>query len=358
MVPGIPNPTFVAGTTTSRKVTKAVNKDVPVGENVSKEYPWFSGFKQTLSGVINSEAKLVRPGSGITTFINTTDRTIKLNEIRFVAANRIVTAFPAAFLSQLNINNRLGVKVKHTDYEIVSEWIPCGMLNTHNNIASSIPRCNLAMSMPTPYYLQAGHPFRVRIRSTNIIPDRFGTHDSYVFYMVLFGKDPRTNKPYELIKEITIPYISGVLPTDANPQYVDVVFDDNRDAPMRDLLLTHVGFSLSPYTAGYAGNTSQQFVFMYPQQLELQFMPPEGPKWQEIDDWLPIANVIDQGTTLVDVSYVAYKPDVPMTLEPRQQIDIDTKVLWTMFIPSSDQANVSEVPLWVTLLGTQKQKAD
>jgi hypothetical protein len=81
-------------------------------------------------------------------------------------------------------------------------------------------------------------------------------------------------------------------------------------------------------------------------------MPPEGPKWQEIDDWLPIANVIDQGTTLLDMSYVAYKPDVPMILEARQQIDIDTKVLWNMLIPNADRV----VPLWVTLLGTQKQK--
>lgn len=351
MVPGVPRPVVVTGTTTSRMAVKTSNKNVPVGENVSKEYPWFSGFKQTISGIFGTETKLVRPGSGIATFVNTTDRTIKLNEIRFCAQNQIIDNFPPGFISQLNINNRMGVKIKHTDYEIVSEWLPCGMLNTSNNITSRVPRCNLAMSMPTPYYLQAGHPFRMRIRSTNIIPDRLGLQDPYIFYMTLFGKDPRTNKPYELIKEVTIPYISNVLPTDANPQYVDVVFDDNRDAPMRDLLLTHIGFTLTPYDDGQ--NTSE-FVFMYPQQLELQFMPPEGPKWQEIDDWFPIANVVDQGTTAIDASYVAYKPDVPMILVPRQQIDIDTKVLWSMLIPNDNPV----VPLWVTLLGTQKQKAD
>jgi hypothetical protein len=330
---------------------QTANKDVPVGETVSEAFPWFSGFKQTVSGVLGAETKLVRPGSGISSFVNTTDRVIDVHEIRFYAQNPLDVAFPPDFLSQLNINNRLGVKVRHTDYELVSEWIPCGMLSTHNNRISIIPRCNLCMTMPTPYYLQAGHPFRVRIRSTNPNFDPLEAEQPYVFQMVLFGKDPRTNKPYEQIKQVSIPYISTTLPSDATPQYVDVVFDDDRDAPMRDLLMTHIGFNLTPFDDGAGG---LRFTYMYPQQLEVQLMPPEGPKWQEIDDWLPIGNIVDQGANPADYSFVVYRPDVPVVLAPRQYVDIDVKALFTMSCPPQ-QTNFT-VPLWVALHGTQKQR--
>jgi hypothetical protein len=355
-VPGVYRPTVMTKPTAPRTATRNAVKDVPVGENVAKVFPWITGFKQVVSGVQDAETKLVRPGSGAASFMNNTDRTLKVHEIRFFAQNPTAAPFPPMFQSQLMINNRMGLKVKHTDYEIVSDWLPAGMLSTKNNIIGMAARCNLCMTLPTTYYLQGGHPFRLRIRSTNVNFDPTMVEQPYIFQMTLFGKDPRTNKPYEQIKQIFIPYLGTALPTDALPQYVDVVFDDDRDTPMRDLLLTHIGFNLMPFDDGH---DDQRYVYMYSQQLEMQFIAPEGPKWMDFADWVPIANLVDQGTTPSDLSYVAYRPDVPMTLTPRQQIDIDVKALRLMAVPSPGQPGFAlEVPLWVTLLGTQEQKVE
>lgn len=358
-VPGVYRPTVMTKPAAMRTVTRNAVKDVPVGENVAKVFPWITGFKQVVSGAQNAETKLVRPGSGAASFMNNTDRTLKVHEIRLFAQNPTTVLFPQGFTSQLMINNRMGLKIKHTDYEVVSDWLPSGMLNTKNNVMGDAGRCNLCMTLPTPYYLQAGHPFRLRIRSTTVNFDPLAAAQPYVFQMTLFGKDPRTNKPYEQIKQISIPYISTVLPSDALPQYVDVVFDDDRDNPMRDLLFTHIGFNLAPFIDPLDNNNTRQYVYMYSQQLEIQFIAPEGPKWMDFADWVPIANLVDQGTTPSDVSYVAYKPDIPMTLTPRQQIDIDVKALYTMAIPAAGPPGFTlEVPLWATLLGTQQQKVE
>lgn len=339
-VPGVPKP-VVASRMTGYKTAQPVQDlgNVPTGDAVSKVYPWVCSFKQVVSGVSQAEIRLVRPGIGSSAFLNTSDRVINVNELRFFVA------VPFKSLGSIYISNRMAVKIHHTDYEIVPEWLPMGMIQTHNQKMIIDGPPDFTMSLPTPYYLQAGHAFRVRVRAT--CP--YDGVNSYSFWMTLFGKDPKNDKPYEICKQVTIPYRAAPVVSDANPMYVDVVFDDNRDYPMRDMLLTHFGAAVIPFVA-----VAQSAIYQYPLQLDLQFMPPEGPKWMDFVDWAPIGNVVDQ----CEIGYVGgvhYKPETPIVINPRQGIDIDLKNILAMKYLSG-QREVYEVPLWVTLLGTQEQK--
>lgn len=355
-VPGATDRPVVASRFTGMKLTRPLEMtQVPVGESVAKTYPWISGFKQTISGIQGAEVRLIREGFGSSALVNNTGRTLKVHELRFFSTLPTTADLPFANLGQFQVSYRMGVKVRHSDYEVVSEWLPSGMLHTHNGKLGLAARSDLVMTLPTPYYLQAGHPFRVRVRSTNPYQ---GADEDYSFGMTLFGMDPRAHRPYEICKQVTIPYLTAATPSDVAPQYVDVVFDDGRDYPMRDMLLTHIGFGLFPY----GDTTNRILVYNYAQQLEIQFQSPEGPKWMDFADWAPIANVVDQSTTPMDGSYVIYRPEVPMILSPSQQIDIDVKALVNMaYTINADENNpagdpVFEVPLWTTLIGTQEQQ--
>jgi hypothetical protein len=354
-VPGAIDRPIVASRFTSNRIMRPIEEShVPVGESVAKVYPWITGFKKTIPGTVGSEIRLVRDDLGSAALVNNTGRTLKIHEIRFFSTLPTTADDPVASLGNFQISYRMGVKIRHSDYDIVAEWLPSGMLQTHNGRIGIAARSDLVMTLPTPYYLQAGHPFRIRIRSTNPYQE---ADTDYNFGITLFGMDPKVHKPYEICSQVTMPYLTAATPTDAAPQYVDVVFDDGRDYPMRDMLLTHIGFGLFPR----ADTTTRILVYNYAQQLEVQLQAPEGPKWMEFADWAPIPSIVDQGTIPVDGSYVMYKPEVPMILTPSQQIDIDVKALVNMAYITGGEGEVPgdpvfEVPLWTTLIGTQEQE--
>lgn len=348
--PGVPKPVVASRFTAIKGERKKVLGEVPIGENVAKVYPWISGLRQVISGVSGAETKIVRAEYGSSAFVNNTDRLISINQLRFFSSQP-PTLFQIAGNNQ--IPTRMGVKVKHTDFEIVSEWLPCGMLNTHNNLTEVVARTNLCMSLPTPYYLQSGHVFRTRIRATT----PFLAATNYTFYMTLFGKDPKNGKPYEICKQVTIPYRATPVVSAANPLYVDVAFDDGRDYPMRDMLLTHILFSFTPYDT--LPNSNSFRVIRYVQQLDFQLIPPEGPKWMDFADWAPIGNLADQTVVAaVSTSFVSYRPETPILFAPSQQIDIDVKALAPLSYenPVPPGQLIYECPLWVTLIGTQEQQ--
>lgn len=348
--PGVPNPTLASRFTAIKGERAKVLAEVPIGENVAKVYPWISGVRQVIGGLTGAETKIVRAEYGSSAFVNSTDRVISIKQLRFFSSQP-PNLFQIAGNSQ--IPTRLGVKVKHTDFEIVSEWLPCGMLSTYNNLTSVVESSNLCMSLPTPYYLQSGHAFRTRIRATAPF---ITVGVNYSFFMTLFGKDPRNGKPYEICKQVTIPYRATPIVSAADPLYVDVVFDDNRDYPMRDMLLTHILFASTPHVT--FPNNSHDRIVRYFQQLDFQFMPPEGPKWMDFADWAPIGNLSDQ-TVVANIStaFVSYIPETPILFAPSQQIDIDVKALAPLSfespLPPGDL--IYQCPLWVTLIGTQEQ---
>jgi len=348
--PGVPNPTLASRFTAIKGERKKVLAEVPIGENVAKVYPWISGVRQVISGLSGAETKIVRAEYGSSAFVNNTDRMISINQLRFFTSQP-PSLFQIAGNNQ--IPTRLGVKVRHTDFEVVSEWLPVGMLSTHNNFTNETSRSDLCMSLPTPYYLQSGHAFRTRIRAT--VP--FITVGvNYSFFMTLFGKDPRNGKPYEICKQVTIPYRATPVVSDADPLYVDVVFDDNRDYPMRDMLLTHILFASTPHVTFPNNNPNR--VIRYFQQLDFQLIPPEGPKWMDFADWAPIGNLADQTViAAVSTSFVAYRPETPILFAPSQQIDVDVKSLLTLSYESPFPPGdlIYQLPLWVTLIGTQEQ---
>lgn len=339
-VPGVPEPTYASRFTAIEGERVRSLTQVPIGEDVSKVFPWISSLKQTINGLAQVETRIVRAGYGNAAFINNTDRNIQIHQLRIFS---IVPVAGTVNIGNQVIGNRLGIKVRHTDFEVVSDWLPCGMLATHNNVITAGARTNLCMTLPTPYYLQAGHPFRMRLRATNA----FHTQADYTFWMTLFGKDPKNGKPFELCKLVTIPYRAAPAVTDATPQYVDVVFDENRDYPMRDMLLTSIIFAATPYPSATAA-----VVLQYIQQLDFQLTPPEGPKWMDFADWAPVGNLVDQA---VASFLIVHHPFAPIPFAPSQQIDIDVKCLAPLSYFISDR-EFTELPIWFTLIGTQEQK--
>lgn len=348
--PGVPSPVVASRFTAFQGERKKVLAEVPIGESVSSIFPWISGVRQVISGLAGAETKIIRAGYGSSAFVNNTDRLITIKQMRFFSSQP-----PTLFQIQGNnqIPTRLGIKVRHTDFEIVSEWLPCGMLSTYNNLTEVVASTNLCMSLPTPYYLQSGHTFRTRIRATTPFLD---TSD-YTFFMTLFGKDPKNGKPYEICKQVTIPYRATPVVSIANPLYVDVTFDDSRDYPMRDMLLTHILFGTTPHAT--QPNNNEFRVLRYVQQLDFQFMAPEGPKWMDFADWAPVGNLADQTVVAaVSTSFVSYIPQTPILFAPSQQIDIDVKALAPLSYedPVPPGNLIYECPLWVTLIGTQEQQ--
>lgn len=339
-VPGVPKPIVASRFTAIEGTRERCLTQVPIGEDVAKVFPWISSLKQRINGVAQAETRIVRTGYGNAAFINNTDRFINIHQLRIFS---IVPVAGAVGLGNQVIGNRMGIKVRHTDFEIVSDWLPSGMLATENNVITAGARTNLCMTLPTPYYLQAGHPFRMRLRVTN----PFHIVQDYTFWMTLFGKDPKNGKPFELCKLVTIPYRTTPVVSDANPLYVDVVFDENRDYPMRDMLLTNVIFAATPYPSANAAIALQ-----YIQQVDFQLIPPEGPKWMDFADWAPVGNLVDQA---VASFLIIHHPFAPIPFAPSQQIDIDVKALLALSY-SLNEHLAYDLPVWFTLIGTQEQQ--
>lgn len=348
--PGVPKPVVASRFTAIKGERPKILAEVPIGEKVATVYPWVSGVRQVISGLASAETRIVREGYGSSAFVNNTDRMVNIHQLRFFTSQSPIL-FQIAGNNQ--IPTRMGLKVRHTDFEVVSDWLPSGMLNTQNYFTNEVARSNVCMTLPTPYYLQSGHAFRTRIRSTTPFVEAV----SYNFYMILFGKDPKNGKPYEICRQVTIPHRATPVISAADPLYVDVVFDDSRDYPMRDMLLTHIMFASIPHVTAPFNNPNR--VIRYFQQLDFQLVAPEGPKWMDFGDWAPIGNLVDQTIiAATSTSFVAYRPDTPILFYPGQQIDIDVKALLALSYDDPNPPNelIYELPLWVTLIGTQEQQ--
>jgi hypothetical protein len=289
---------------------------------------------------------------GEPTFYNDTNRVIKVREMRFVAMPPSNISADAGVTTTYNFDlaRRFGATIRHSNYDIARDYLPLYALSTRNNVASPLLDASMAFTLPAEYLCPAGSAFQMRVRSefaslANLATQNFG--------IGLCGNDDKHN-PYILARTVQ-PAV--------NQTGVVLAFNENAGGGQaKNLHLRDINFNVSD-VFDYPGNN-----FLWGLQNEVQFVPPEGPRWHSPLDWFPVNGIANQGnsytptvascaTAIYQQNWVSYKPITPHIVTPRQQIDIDLKCYQTANYVNAQGATISQTPIWVIMLGTQESLA-
>lgn len=311
------------------------------GERAAQRYPWMTVIPVTMASLATSPVVRVTradPGSiGETAFVNNMNRIVHIKEIRFMAM-----APPGSVTYTFDLARRFGVSIKHTNYDIVRDFLPLYALATYNNFASTCYDGSLSFALPAKYTAPKGNGFTMIARNTTA-PIAGGG----VLGISVNGSDERGN-PYVLARE-------------ASPALTHTTFQftENTGAgSLKNCLIERINFNVSRnFTTAYDS-------FLWGLQTEVQFVPPEGPKWHGGNEWFPINGIVDQPVAnvvdtqgLPDVichqNIVSYRPVTPHIVTPRQAISVDLKCYQNASY-FAGQNEIFQVPIWVIMLGTQE----
>lgn len=300
----------------------------PVGEQLAKEFPWMECIRRDIvktalppnefsAGVTY---RMMR-GSGELGFYNYSDRPIAIDEIRLIGAP--TNTFPHEEGTNFSgIAKNMGCKITNQDVEIFGQWMPVYSIHSVNNRIPQYARHRGAYTLPAKYYLQRGHTFQIRVRTRQNLGDGEGT---YTFGLSLHGWDPINKSPIKLVKDVALNRAAG--------SEVIVTFDEGRDVPLRDALIEHVGIGLAKATDNAANAPAYPFEELM--NIELQFTPPEGPKWHTYDDWFPLCTLLnqpgnwfqqawdDEHIEALAQSLIIHRPITPYILRPKGEIFVD-----------------------------------
>jgi hypothetical protein len=347
------------GRTGTAKAVAANVINTRVGEKAAKVYPWMTVIPVVLNTAAANIGNVIRvtrndPGSlGEAAFYNNMNRIVHIDEMRFMALPPSSPNGVFQSIVDFDLALKIGTSIKHTNYDIVRDFLPLYALATHNNFASPMFNCSLAFDLPSKYLTPKGSAFTIIARNANVAPPSGST-----LGVSLNGSDSKGN-PYILARE------GAPAVTHAN-----FTFSENTGAgAAKDCLIERINF-----------NISRNFTFPYDAilwglQTEIQFVPPEGPKWHADNDWFPINGIVNQPISHVldsqgiaaiieSQDIVSYRPVTPHVVTPRQQITVDLKVYQPAFYSMPDPNNpqnppiqVDQMPIWVIMLGTQESLA-
>lgn len=314
------------------------------GERAAKRYPWMTVIPIVMpSAVAGTVRRVTRvdPGSiGETAFVNNMNRNVYINEMRFMAM-----APPGSVTYTFDIVRRFGATIKHTNYDITRDFLPLYALATHNNFASPCYDGSLSFALPAEYTAPKGNGFTMIARNTTAPVAGGG-----VLGISANGRDELGN-PYILAQED----LPGLVRTVYQ-------FTENTGAgTLKNCVIERINFNVSRnYTTAFNS-------FLWGLQTEVQFVPPEGPKWHSANEWFPINSIVDQPVanvldtqgvpdTICHQNIVSYKPVTPHVVTPRQAISIDLMCYQTSsyFVGAVE---TFQVPMWVVMLGTQESLA-
>jgi hypothetical protein len=345
---------------------------VPSGESTAKEFPWIASIFQRLPLANGSRIKFVRGAGGEPSFYNNTNRPIKIDEIRIYAMPMPQT-LAHLDVGAFQISRFCGLRLYSQKTEYVRDWLPLWNFQTESNRNAEAARYRGAFKLPAQYFMNRGNTFRIRIRhwwpQVVIGPPPIFT-DSFITLSV-HGQELNRLVPVKLVKRTLDPTRNIVGITPNTPFYQEVVFDDNRDVPLNDMLVEHIGIGLNDAQSIEADATilipwSEMF---WPQ---VQFIPPQGPKWMDTEDWIPLWGVIDQPgpvnwTAHVtypqwDTSMIIHRPRVPYILNPREEMNVEIRNFRTLtYGVSNDVPGWTEtgrgIPIWCTMYGRQESLA-
>lgn len=300
----------------------------PVGEQLAKEFPWMECIRYTITktGLPPNEFSAgvtyrISRGSGELGFYNFSDRPIAIDEIRIMGVPS--NTFPhEEGTNYSGIAKNMGCKITTQNTEIFGQWMPLYAIHSVNNRIPQYARHRGAFSLPAKYYLQRGHTFQIRVRTRQNMGDGEGT---YTFGMSLHGWDPINKSPIKLVKDVPLGRAAG--------SEVLVTFDEGRDVPLRDALIEHIGIGLAKATD--TALNAPDYPFEELMNIEVQIIPPEGPKWHTYADWFPLCSLLnqpgnwfqqawdDEHLEALAQSLVIHRPVTPYVLTPKGEIFVD-----------------------------------
>jgi hypothetical protein len=323
-----------------------------VGEKAAKVYPWMMAVKVNMpSRSTSPTVRVTRTNAGNLgepSFFNDLNRIVHIHEFRFLAAppSNILDVNGVA-LFDFDLARRFGVSIKHSDYDIVKDFLPLYAMATDNNVSSPILDSSMAFSLPTRYRNPGSSAFQMRVRS------QFAGSATQTLGVALCGSDNH-DTPYILARSV-LPTVNGTV----------LAFNENTGGgPVKDLRISDINFNVSDIMSTPGTN------HLWGMQNEVQFVAPEGPRWHAPNDWFPIIGITNQGNAvaaptvaqgnktngLIHQNQVIHRPITPHIVTPRQQLDVTLKCYQDASYTTNGQppADVYVTPIWVIMIGTQE----
>jgi len=325
-------PRLAGGTKKSQRLhrgllerAKQVQSVTREGYDVSKSFPWYrTGITQGTGVTANRatpivSSQVVGGAFGESAFKNDTDDDIEVRRFTF-----LTFGVNDDFLA------RVGVKIESEKEDIIKKWLPITSLHTdpHHYLVGS--QHQGIWVLPTPYFLQAGHTFTGRI-----IAPPSATPRTKELTITLRGYNPIDFDPIIMATTTTFPAAG----------YNTFSFTENRDGPLRDMIIEEISVGLSDVSDDFAG------LAFFLNQVFILFEPPEGPKWSQ-DIRTPFCSLSTQMSVYGGITNGFYQPIVvheptnPIILSPGQSIKMSV-------LPFETEQSAQII---VTALGTQRGK--
>jgi hypothetical protein len=286
---------------------------LPRPGQLARYYPWWrSGFHQVDLAAANGYKFTIAGATQEPVFKNNLNKPIQITELRIHTLPNTNAAEPRLSLLSLKIrSDRL--------LDIVDKYLPATTYSTDEDLCVHGEHLSAVVRLPVPYLLTYGHSFMMDFITLWSLNDTNLTID-----VAMRGKDPRNKSPIVLEKRldytISVPPLTNTL-----------AFDDDRDAPVRDILVEDFVITIpTDYREVVVG--VQDFLYW----LGVVFRPPQGPMWapEATFDW---AGVIYPATMLFSLAenigsttaagaylpVIRHQPKVPYILEPGDSIFID-----------------------------------
>lgn len=292
---------FAARAAAVRNITKE-------GYDVSEVFPWYrSGLTANLTSPYVLPANTTIPivssnaffGSmGESAFKNDTDGVVEIERLSF-----------STFLiadSNNDVLSRVQVKIELETEDYIKKWLPITSLHTDPRHYVHGELNQGTWVLPTPYFLQAGHVFKGRI-----FAPQTATLSEKELTIALRGYNPVDFDPIVMATTTTFPVWTTAT-------FSPFVFTENRDGPLRDMVIEEITVGLS--NAYDELSTAGHFL----NQVFIQFEPPDGPKWSQ-DVLVSMSNLTTQMNVTSATNYfpmVVHEPVSPIKLEPGQAISM------------------------------------
>ncbi len=332
-------------------VSSRMGREIPVGGDVSNLFPWWR------TGVIDLGEDGATPTDGRRfTFApggldlaegqrrephlkNDQPGPVAVQEVRWWSNQPFTStgqdAYQGDFLDGMSIQ-------MDTDLlqGVIQEWIPCKAMHTEEERLFYGGQWAGVISLRTPYFVQAQQQFglRMRVRRDPAIAAFSWAPETYIDIQ-LRGSDPLTGVPVSYDKRIEMP---PVVAGTGEPREYDYFFDDDRDAPIRDMMLTDIAFgSVSMQTTT---PTAMPWLALDP--IDIKFLPPTGPSWtsdifthlaQGLFDDVGSCYLIEAGSEAVRYP-VIHRPKAPYVLRPGDSFRIHA--MWDQ-LPSSKRGDLT-----------------
>jgi hypothetical protein len=307
----------------------------PTGDNVATVFPWMRTITNTLAPF---ERRVIRNPDWQGSFDNNNSFPVNIDEVRFYAGHGIPANPGLSFQHDLQVK----MSISHRK-QIAERFLPWSCLNTEMDryiLGQNDPH---AFKLPAPYFLSRSHIFMIDVLNHAWMQMPSTTYDPTLeyFHMGLFGFGAEDGEPIQLFKPV-----HPVLNTVPANSYQTIAFDEERDQPLRDAYITHIGFG--------AGIITNQRTARQLQDTQVRLIPPEGPKWDG-DEFYRIAQLAEQVSfdmtagSVVVPDCVIHRPIVPYILEPGENFVIE--MIHRDMNPLQSGGNTFTMD--VSLLGTQ-----